>query len=110
MVRSLLSTVLRRNGFEVLLAAGGQEAIRQLEAHRDGISCVLLDVRMPGLDGPQTLQALRRLEPSLTFCFMSGQPGEYSREQLADLGVASFFDKPFRLDDFVRSVRALVGA
>jgi CheY-like chemotaxis protein len=47
----------------VWLAAGGQEALDLYQRHREAIDVVLLDVRMPGLDGPQTLAALRALNP-----------------------------------------------
>ena len=50
---------------------------------------------MPILDGPQTVAALRQWEPALTFCFMSGESGDYSRQQLLALGAACVFDKPF---------------
>jgi DNA-binding response OmpR family regulator len=107
MVRSLLDMVLRRHGFDVLPAHCGREAIRLFEAHRDRVSCALLDVRMPGLDGPQTLLALRRLEPALPCCFMSGQLGEHSREELLALGVTHFFEKPFHLEEVVSTLHAL---
>jgi len=110
MVRTLLEVALRRAGLEVLSAEGGSSAVRLFEEHRGRIGCVLLDVRMPGLDGPQTLRALRRLDPDVVFCFMTGYPGEHTVAELLALGPARLFDKPFPIDEVVRAVRELTDA
>ena len=59
LVRALLQLGLERDGFEVWSASNGREAIDLYREHRERIAAVLLDVRMPGLDGPATLGALR---------------------------------------------------
>ncbi len=94
MVRLLLHRALRWHGFEVLLADSGSAAVRLFEAHRGRISCILLDVRMPGLDGPQTLRALRHLDPSVVCCFMSGHAGDHPSEELLALGAARWPSAP----------------
>src|SRR5690349_11978266 len=62
-VRGVLGAMLRQEGFAVWLAADGWEAIDLYRSRRAAIDLVLLDVRMPGLDGPATLAALRGLDP-----------------------------------------------
>jgi CheY-like chemotaxis protein len=94
-VRGLLGVWLQKDGFAVWLAASGQEALELYQQHADEIQVVLLDVRMPGLDGPQTLAALRQLNPSVRSCFMSGGFGRYSEEVLRGLGAVSILRKPF---------------
>ena len=94
-VRSLLSLWLRSHGFAVWLAASGQEALDLYRQHRDAIHVVLLDVRMPGMDGPQTLAALRKLNPQVRSCFMSGCLGQYTEEGLRKLEAAAILHKPF---------------
>jgi response regulator RpfG family c-di-GMP phosphodiesterase len=71
LIQALLGKWLRRSGFEVWLASNGPEAIDLYRLHRKAIALVLLDVWMPGLDGPQTLGALRRLNPKVEACFMT---------------------------------------
>jgi CheY-like chemotaxis protein len=93
-VRSMLGVGLRQQGFAVWLAAGGQEALGLYRDHSQAIDVVLLDVRMPGLDGPQTLVALRQMKPQIRCCFMSGDLGSYGEERLGSLG-AAFIRKPF---------------
>ena len=57
----------------------------------------LLDVCMPGLDGPRTLAELHGVNPALRVCFMSGFTGKYTTEELLALGATRFFEKPFSI-------------
>src|SRR5262245_34859637 len=75
MLLTLLRAVLAGEGFTVWTAETGSEGVELYRAHREQIAVVLLDVRMPGLDGPQTLTELRKIEPGVTCCFMSGHIG-----------------------------------
>ena len=90
-VLRMLDVALRQDGFAVRLAGSGTEAIDVYRRHRRAISLVLLDVQMPGLDGPRTLAALRKLDPHVRSCFMSGHAGMYSTEDLLALGAARVF-------------------
>jgi CheY-like chemotaxis protein len=106
MVRDLLGVALRHFGFTVRPAAGGAEAVDLYRRHGADIDVVLLDVRMPGLDGPQTLAELRRLNPQVRCCFMSGDTGAYTTADLLTLGAARVFAKPFgSLGDLARGLR-----
>lgn len=96
-VRNLLNKGLHGQGFDVWLAADGQEALELFWRHRDTIDLVLLDVCMPGLDGPQTAVALLQLRPQIRFCFMSADLGDYTDRKLRDLGALAVIPKPFRL-------------
>lgn len=98
-VRDVLHDKLRQEGFSVWLAADGREALDLYRNHCETIDVALLDVRMPGLDGPQTLVALREITPHVRCCFMSGYLGSYSEEKLRSLGAAEVFAKPVRLDE-----------
>src|SRR6266511_1810436 len=63
LLRTLLYEVLRQEGFAVWTAANGFEALTLYDLQRGAIDLVLLDVNMPGRDGPETLAALRRRGP-----------------------------------------------
>ena len=93
----MLNDRLRQLGYSVWLAADGHEALDLYRNHCETIDVVLLDVRMPGLDGPQTLAALKEIAPQVRCCFMSGHFGRYSADELRELGAARVFEKPFRL-------------
>jgi CheY-like chemotaxis protein len=105
LVRILVQLGLERKGFEVWLAPNGREAIEWYREHREDIAVVLLDVCMPGLDGPQTLDALRELNPEVLVCLMSGSTGAYGPEELRQRGAAQVIAKPFFLDDLAHVLR-----
>ena len=110
LVRVMVQLGLERDGFEVWPAPNGWRAIRLYREHRDRIAVVLLDVQMPGLDGPQTLDALREVAPQVVACFMSGDACANEPEELRQRGVAYFLAKPFRLDHLANVLRLLVQA
>jgi CheY-like chemotaxis protein len=85
-VRTLLNVLLNEDGYAVWLTANGYQAIKAYRGHRQDIDLVLMDVRMPGLDGPQTLAALHEFNPQLRCCFMTGAPGRYTEQDLLDRG------------------------
>jgi CheY-like chemotaxis protein len=101
---------MRQQGFAVWLAAGGGEALDLYRRHRRAIDVVLMDVRMPGLDGPQTLAAIQELNPQVRCCFMSGGLGSYTERGLRDLGAAALIGKPFRLAEVVRALWELASS
>jgi DNA-binding response OmpR family regulator len=102
LLRGLLSIGLRQHCFAVWVAADGDEALELYWQHRESIHVVLLDVRMPGRDGPQTLSALKEVQPRIRVCFMSGDLGGYTEEGLLDLGAATVIRKPFHLAEVAR--------
>jgi DNA-binding response OmpR family regulator len=91
----LLGLALPAHGLTVRSADNGTAAVSLYREHRASIDVVLLDVQMPGLDGPHTLAALREIDPDVRCCFMSGLAGSYSPDDLLALGAADFFPKPF---------------
>jgi len=107
-VRSLLDTALRQEGFTVWQAASGDEALELYRRHRGEIGLVFLDIRMPGLDGVQTLMGMQAIAPNVQCCFMTGQTGGHSYEQLIELGAARVFEKPFRVAEVLQVARQLV--
>src|SRR5262249_54197572 len=93
-VRGVLDIGLRHYGFALWLAADAADALALYQRHREFIDVVLLDVRMPGLDGPRTLAALRQLDPQVRCCFRSGSLGGYTEEELRYLSSAAVLSKP----------------
>jgi len=96
-VREVVSAGLRYHGFEVRAADSGRDAIELyhelLQQNRD--VTVLLDVHMPGLDGPLVLAALRTIDPGVRAYFMTGDLNQYSEDELLAMGGCRVFPKPF---------------
>jgi CheY-like chemotaxis protein len=109
-VRAVLGRALSHEGLAVWQAGSGREALALCQRLRDDRLVAILDVGMSELDGPQTLAALRAVQPSLSCCFMTGGYGKYSEADLLDMGATRVFPKPFNLDDVVRTVKHLASA
>jgi CheY-like chemotaxis protein len=101
---AVLNSGLQQRGFTVWLASNGLQALDVYRSHAKDIAVVLLDVRMPGLDGPRTLAALRRLNPTVRCCFMTGNMGLYTPEELLALGAVQVFPKPFDLPQLAEAL------
>jgi DNA-binding NtrC family response regulator len=100
-IRDVVSLALRRVGFTVLTAANGREAVDLFRSRRSDVDVVLLDMVMPGLDGPATLAELERVSPTVRCCLMSGgatPEGGHTRS----------IRKPFQMVELVRVLRELL--
>ncbi|MBN7770177.1 response regulator [Marinobacter daepoensis] len=97
-------------GFCVCLCASGQEALAQIDDF--GPDLVLLDVMMPGMDGPQTLQALKQrprgLDVPVVFMTARLQPSEI--EEYRALGAIGVIPKPFDPMTLADDIRALLAS
>jgi len=107
-VLGFLQKGLRLNGFTIWPAKTGKEAVEIYRNHRESIAAVLMDVRMPDLDGPATLAALRSIDPEVRCCFMSGGIDQYSQEDLLAGGAVHVLGKPFALAEVVRVLQQMV--
>jgi CheY-like chemotaxis protein len=101
---TVLESGLRAHGFTVWVAANGWQAQEVYRSHLKEIAVILLDVRMPGMDGPQTLAALRQVNPAVRCCFMTGNMGLYTPEDLLALGAVQIFPKPFDLPQMAEAL------
>ena len=110
LLRSVVQLGLERDGFDVWMACNGRQAIDVYQEHSERITLVLLDVRMPGLDGPATLDALREFNPEVVACFMSGDTGDYNPDDLIRRGAALVIAKPFTVPALADALRQLAVA
>src|SRR5689334_20274845 len=93
-IRGILESAFKAVGISTYLAENGHAAVWLYEQHRNEIGLVLLDVNMPGLDGPDTFMQLRTLSPSLPIAFMSGDSSRYSVKDLLAMKPVDVFTKP----------------
>ena len=104
-VRSMTQSLLQRQGYTVLSAGSGEEALSVAALQRDRIDLVLTDVAMPGMSGPQLIERLRTMNANLPVLFMSGHPPD----QMPTLGMDGKDDillrKPFTPSNLAIAVR-----
>src|SRR6266511_408376 len=105
-VRGLLQTILEDEGFEIVLAADGEEGLRLAKAVDPSV--VLIDVMMPGLGGPEVLRRLRRSDGTLPFAVLVLTGAVESVEPLRyELGSNSILEKPFDITKLADRVQEL---
>ncbi|MGE0133794.1 MAG: response regulator [Dehalococcoidia bacterium] len=105
-MRRLVGMVLEDEGHEVRLACNGLEALELLVGTEAGPEVIVLDLRMPELDGPGFLARYRaEWERCAPVVLMSGEDGE----QVERLGATVVVTKPFDLDDLIAAVAAAIG-
>ena len=106
-IRDVVSTLLAEEGYEVVTAASGEEALAVLD-HGEP-SLVMLDMRMPVMDGWQFAEQLRqRFDGRVPVVVMTAAVDAAKRAE--QVSAAAAVSKPFELDEMVRLVRELIGA
>jgi two-component system nitrogen regulation response regulator NtrX len=102
-IRDSLKMTLEYEGYEFLGAATGQEGLALLE--REGPDLVLLDVKMPGMDGLEVLDRIRALNDALPVVVVSGHGTISTAVEATKKGAFDFIEKPFASDRVLVSLR-----
>lgn len=105
MVREGLAAMLEAEGFDVAaLAANGEEAVA---AVKDGArpDVVLMDVRMPGMSGFATLEALKEMKSAAAVLFMAGMPLKMELERARREGARGYFSKTLNAQNLANVIR-----
>jgi two-component system, cell cycle sensor histidine kinase and response regulator CckA len=103
-IRRFAARVLEDEGFQVLEAEDGAEALRVLGERLSDVDAVLSDIVMPKVNGVELLQVLTTIRPSLPVLLMSG----YANAQLEGMGIAApcaILPKPFAAEQLIEEVR-----
>ena len=108
-VRESLRRALELEGYEIELAADGQEALQRLEANGDGQpDAVILDVLMPVVDGLEVCRRVRRSGNRVPVLMLTARDEIENRVAGLDAGADDYVTKPFALEELVARVRALL--
>ena len=108
MVRRLAARILHGEGYHVLEAGGGEEAVRMLQRASSRTDAVLTDVAMPGLGGRQLGETILRCWPRVRVLYMSGFPARRMVDEGALDPTSPFIQKPFTREQLTRKVRDLL--
>lgn len=107
-VRKITRIYLQENGYEVIEAENGEEAVTRFIENRDAISLILLDVIMPVKNGRETYEDIQKLKPGIKAIFMSG----YTDDIISKKGILSesfyFISKPINPDTLMTKLREVL--
>ena len=96
LIRDLLKMVLMDEGYTVVTAADGEEAIQRLES--SPFDLVITDLVMPKVNGVEVLRAAKRIDPNYPVMVITGYPSVETVTKLVRLGAGDYLTKPFNLD------------
>lgn len=106
-MRMALGNVLSRAGHTVAEAGDGQAALEHMA--REGADIMLLDMRLPGMDGPQILRALREKDKKTPVVMVTGYGSVESAVEVMRLGASHYLSKPFSNQELVETVERVLG-
>jgi len=105
-VCDVLTEFFTSKGYEVICASGGLEGLSRAEKHRPDV--ILLDVRMPDLDGISVLRRIREVNPWVGILMMSGNTDTEAAKETLELGAFDYILKPFDFDYLDRAIHKML--
>jgi two-component system cell cycle sensor histidine kinase/response regulator CckA len=107
-IRKLVTAMLTRNGYSVLTADTGENAIR-LFRNNPAIELLLTDVVAPGMSGPMIADEIAALRPDIKVLFMSGYDGSHVVQRYVVERGYALLTKPFTVDQLEQKVKEVLG-
>jgi two-component system nitrogen regulation response regulator NtrX len=102
-IRESLRTILEYEDYQFTGASGGQEGIAQVQ--RDRPDVVLLDIKMPAMDGMEVLRKLHAIDPALPIVMISGHGTTATAFEASQSGATDFIDKPFSSERVIQTIQ-----
>nr|WP_320015149.1 response regulator [uncultured Desulfobacter sp.] len=102
--------MLEALGYEVLIAGAGAQAVSVVQNDTKGIDLIILDVVMPGMDGVQTYDVVRHLNPDIRVLVCSGLSPKKEIRQMIDNGCKDFLLKPFDIAKLSEKIESVFSA
>ncbi len=107
-IRDLATKMLTIAGYNVLLAQNGREAINMFRDNMNNISCIILDLTMPELDGVEALAELRKINFSVPIIISSGFCESDIEDRFKDKNISGFLQKPYQISEIVTAIKKAI--
>jgi len=108
LLREVVQTTLEANGYKVLLATNGREAVEIYKKQHTDIALVLSDMGLPKLGGIDVYTLLKEINPKIKIIFASGFISLETRSELYKEGVKGFIMKPYGVQEVLQMVREVL--
>ena len=105
-VLDLLDEFLQDEGYKVITASSGEAAVSQMNTTRADVA--LVDYKMPGIDGLQTIEKINEIDPDTVTVLVTGFPTLESSIQAIKLGASDYILKPFKLNEISIAMKKAV--
>ncbi len=109
-VLKTIERLLRHQGYQIVAAVNGHEAVNHFRAAPESFTAVLLDLTMPGLNGAEVLREIRALKPEARVLVMSGFSEQDILDRLVGLGPVEILHKPFTREMLLTHVAKTIAA
>ena len=109
-LRLAVARVLRKNGFGVIEAADGTQALALVREHKDEIGVILLDITLPGASSRDVLAEVRRVRPDAPVIVTSAYGQNKVDDTFPDMEIDSFLRKPYHIAELVSLLRSLLSS
>ncbi|HZK27520.1 MAG TPA: response regulator transcription factor [Clostridia bacterium] len=103
-IRKFLSINLNREGFEVLEAVSGEEALEIVRRTKPGV--IVLDIMLPGIDGFEVCQRIREAVPNIVIIMLTAKSQDMDKIMGLELGADDYMIKPFNPLELIARIRA----
>jgi PAS domain S-box-containing protein len=108
-VRTLLAAIIERQGYSVITAADGAQAIDIFEQEGDQIDLVILDLTMPVMSGEETFRELHLIRPNIPVLLSSGFNESEAVQRFSGKGLAGFVQKPYTARQITQGIKRALG-
>jgi len=109
-IRDFARDVLEGNGYRVILAEDGAQAVRVFEEHDGDISLVILDMVMPNMGGHEAFLRMRASNPKVRALLSTGYSQNGKAQKILDSGIKGFLQKPYQPNALLSNVRSVIDA
>ncbi len=106
--RTLIEAMLLGTDAKLVFALNGKEAVQAVENHKDSIDIVVMDLRMPIMDGLEATRQIRQILPSLPVLAQTAYAFEHDREKALAAGCNDYISKPFKKETLLEKIAQLL--
>jgi two-component system cell cycle sensor histidine kinase/response regulator CckA len=110
MVVDVGELILNNSGYDVVIAKSGKEAIDVYKENHNRIDMVILDMILPDMDGGDTYDRLKEINPGIKVLLASGYDIDYHGRDIMERGCNGFIQKPFNMNELLEKIREILAS